>query len=127
MGTDERRGDPRINRINLVQVSRFDEEGFRADLATGRTLNISRGGIRLQLHHPLPLRTTVSINLVLEERILDLSGTVVYLEAVDQETSQMGIRFEDIDEETAELLDSYMVANAAPPPGTAEITVIPKD
>ena len=109
--SDERRIDPRIDKINLVQVSRFDEEGFRADLATGRTLNISRGGMRLELHHPLPLRSTVNINLVLDNRILDVSGTVVYLAALDEETSNMGIRFEGLDEETAQLLDAYMVAN----------------
>lgn len=104
----ERRIDNRLDKINLVQVSRFDEEGFRADLKTGRTLNISRGGMRLELYHPLPLRTTVSLNLVLEERILDISGTVVYLEALDDELSCMGIAFDGLDEETQELLDGYM-------------------
>lgn len=104
----ERRIDSRLDKINLVQVSRFDEEGFRADLKTGRTLNISRGGMRLELYHPLPLRTTVSLNLVLEERILDISGTVVYLEALDDEVSCMGIAFDGLDEETKQLLDGYM-------------------
>ena len=33
----DRRIDTRVDKIHLVQVSRFDEEGFRADLATGRT------------------------------------------------------------------------------------------
>ena len=107
----ERRLESRLDKINLVQVSQFDEEGFRADLKTGRTLNISRGGMRLELHHPLPLRTTVSLNLVLEERILDISGTVVYLEALDEEMSCMGIAFNGLDEETQELLDTYMVHN----------------
>ncbi len=107
----ERRLESRVDKINLVQVSQFDEEGFRADLKTGRTLNISRGGMRLELHHPLPLRTTVSLNLVLEERILDISGTVVYLEALDEEVSCMGIAFNGLDEETKELLDTYMVDN----------------
>lgn len=107
----ERRIDTRLDKINLVQVSRFDEEGFRADLKTGRTLNISRGGMRLELHHPLPLRTTVSLNLVLEDRILDISGTVVYLEALDDELSCMGIAFDGLDEETQELLDGYMDTN----------------
>lgn len=111
----DRRIDPRIDKINLVQISRFDEEGFRADLKTGRTLNISRGGMRLELHHPLPLRTTVSINLVLEDRILDISGTVVYLEALDAEKSCMGITFDGLDEETQELLDGYMANNDEAP------------
>ena len=64
---EERRHEPRIRKLNLVQVSRFDEEGFRADLATGRTLDISHSGLRLELSHPLPL--------VLEPRI-DLDAGV---------------------------------------------------
>ena len=104
----ERRQDPRIDKIHLVQVSRFDEEGFRADLATGRTTNISRSGIRLELYHPLPLRSKVSLNLVLGEQILDVSGLVVYLEDLGDERCCMGIRFMDLDEETQVLLDEYV-------------------
>ena len=105
--SSERRVDPRIEKIHLVQVSRFDEEGFRADLATGRTTNISRGGIRLELYHPLPLRSTVSLNLVLDEQILDVNGRVVYLEDLGDDRTCMGIEFFDLDEETEDLLVRY--------------------
>ncbi len=108
--SDERRIDTRVEKINLVQVSRFDEEGFRADLATGRTINISRGGIRLELYHPLPLRSKVSLNLVLGEQIIDVSGKVVYLEELDEERSCMGIEFVDLDEESTELVAQYVEA-----------------
>ncbi len=104
----ERRTSPRIDKVHLVQVSRVDEEGFRADLTTGRTLNISRGGVRLELHHSVPLRTVVSLNLVLGERIVDVSGTVVYLEVLDGERSGMGIEFNDLDPEVEALLDEFV-------------------
>jgi len=107
----DRRQSLRIEKVNLVQVDRFDEEGFRAELATGRTLNISEGGIRLELYHPLPLRSKVSLNLVLGEQILDLAGTVVYLEAIDEDRCCMGIEFTDLDEETEGLLASYVAVN----------------
>ncbi len=104
----ERRTSPRINKVHLVQVSRFDEEGFRADLTTGRTLNISRGGVRLELHNSVPLRTVVSLNLMLGERIVDVTGTVVYLEVLDGERSGMGIEFNDLDPEVEALLDEFV-------------------
>ncbi len=110
---EDRRIAPRISKVNLVQISRFDEEGFRADLATGRTLNISQGGVRLELYHPLPLRSKVSLNLVLDDQILDLSGTVVYLEALDDTRSVMGIEFDDLDAESQSLLDNYVEAVSA--------------
>ncbi len=105
----ERRTDPRIEKVHLVQVNRFDEEGFRADLTTGRTLNISSGGVRLELHHPVPLRSVVSLNLVLGERIVDVSGTVVYLEDLDGERCGMGIEFGELDPETQALLEEFVL------------------
>ena len=107
MSDEDRRTSPRLERINLVQVNRFDEEGFRADMATGRTINISTGGLRLELHHPLPLRSEVSLNLVLGDQIIDLDGTVVYLETLDETRSCMGIEFDEVDPETEELLAEY--------------------
>ncbi len=110
MSEDDRRTSPRVERINLVQVNRFDEEGFRADMATGRTMNISAGGLRLELHHPLPLRSKISLNLVLGDQIIDLSGTVVYLESLDETRSCMGIEFDDLDPETERLMEPFIEA-----------------
>ena len=104
----ERRSTPRIEKVHLVQVNRFDEDGFRADLATGRTLNISRGGARLELHHPVPLRSVVGLNLVLGERLIDVSGTVVYLEDMDGERCCMGIEFNDLDPEVEALIEEFV-------------------
>lgn len=106
--SSERRNEPRIDKVHLVQVSRFDEEGFRADLATGRTLNISPGGIRLELHHHLPLRSVVQISLVLGEEILEVTGTVVYLEALDGERCGIGIEFTDLDPESHRTLEHFV-------------------
>lgn len=99
---------PRIKKINLVQVSRFDEEGFRADLATGRTLNISRGGVRIELHHPLPLRSVVGINMALGDQILEVSGTVVYLEVLDQDRCAMGIEFKELSADAVKVIEEYL-------------------
>lgn len=105
---DNRRGATRVERISLVQVSRFDEEGFRADLATGRTLNISRGGVRVELHHPLPLRSKVRLDLAVNDQLVGLEGTVVYLQALDEERCCMGIEFHHIDPTTQKLLAEFL-------------------
>lgn len=104
----ERRSNLRIEKVHLVQVNRFDEEGFRADLTTGRTLNISRGGVRLELHHSVPLRSVVSLNLVLGETILDVNGVVVYLEALDGDRCSMGVEFTELDAESEAILDKFV-------------------
>lgn len=109
----ERRREPRIEKIQLVQVSRFDEEGMRADFATGRSLNISRSGVRLELHHPLPLRSVVSLSLALGDDILDITGRVVYLEEVDDQKSAMGIAFVGLTPEEQAKVDRYIAASSS--------------
>ena len=109
-----RRIDPRVEKIQLVQISRFDEEGFRADLATGRTINISRGGLRLELHHPLPLRSEVEIDLALNDELIHVSGTVVYLEVIDEEKCYMGIAFKHLPPQIEGRLDDLVVTDVQP-------------
>lgn len=110
---EERRQKPRIEKVNLVQISRFDEDGFRADLATGRTLNISEGGIRLELHHAVPLRSRVKLSVVLGDSICDVQGTVVYLESLDDVRCRMGIEFEDLDTETRKTLSDFVAEHGS--------------
>ncbi|HEX9734882.1 MAG TPA: PilZ domain-containing protein [Thermoanaerobaculia bacterium] len=108
MSEEQSRAYPRIRKLNLVQVSRFDEEGFRADLATGRTLDLSRGGMRLELHHALPLRSVVSVTLALDDDLVDVRGRVVYLEELDAERCAMGIEFTELGDQAAALLARYV-------------------
>ncbi len=107
---DNRRLASRVERINLVQVSRFDEDGFNADLTTGRTLNLSRSGLRLELHHALPLRSHVRLDLAIGEHLVTVEGTVVYLEALPGDRCAMGISFHDVEPPVQELLDSVVEA-----------------
>jgi c-di-GMP-binding flagellar brake protein YcgR len=102
------RAHPRIKALNLVQISRFDEEGFRADLATGRTLDLSRGGMRLELYHHLPLRSVVGLTLALDNDIVEVRGKVVHLEEIDEERCAMGIQFLDLSAEARALIDRYL-------------------
>ncbi|MEM6796366.1 MAG: PilZ domain-containing protein [Acidobacteriota bacterium] len=108
LSNDERRVDSRVQKVHLVQVSRVDEEGFRADLATGRTLNISRGGLRLELHHPLPLRSEVGLDLAVGNGLIHVVGTVVYLEAIDDNMCFMGIAFKNLSPDDEARLDSVI-------------------
>ena len=107
-GFPTHRAHPRIKSLNLVQISRFDEEGFRADLATGRTLDISRGGMRLELHHHLPLRSVVGLTLALDNEIVEVRGRVVHLEEIDEERCAMGIQFVDLSAEARAMFDRYL-------------------
>ena len=99
---------PRIDNVVLVEASRFDEKGFRADMATGRTLNISYGGLRLELSHPLPLRSIVVLTLALDKGLAQIKGKVVYLEKLDESLCAMGIQFTDVARRSRQMLDEYV-------------------
>ncbi len=99
---------PRIKNVQLVEVSRFDEKGLRADLATGRTLDISYGGLRLELYHPLPLRSIIGMTLALGEGLVQVQGKVVYLERIEDDRCAMGIQFTDVTPKSRRLLDNHV-------------------
>ncbi len=105
---DSQRHFPRIRNVLLVEISQFDERGFRADMATGRTLDISYGGLRLELNHPLPLRSTVTLTLALGEGLVQVKGKVVYLEQIEGDRCAMGIQFTDLASKSRQLLDAYV-------------------
>ena len=99
---------PRIKNVLLVEISSFDEKGFRADMATGRTLDISYGGLRLDLDHPLPLRSVVVLTLALGEGPVQVKGKVVYLEQLEDNRCAMGIQFTEVSPKSRRLLDEHV-------------------
>lgn len=110
---------PRVRHLHLVEISRFDEAGFRADLATGRTLDLSYGGLRLELDHPLPLRSVVTLTLALDKDLARVRGHVVYLEQIDDKRCAMGIQFTQVPPRSRRLLDDFVdraIAESGGPP-----------
>ncbi len=94
--TDDQRESARLRRLQLVQISRYDAQGVQADVATGRTLNLSHGGMRLELSHPLPLRATIQLSIALGDDIIEVNGSVRYLEVIDDVRNAMGVEFIDL-------------------------------
>ncbi len=104
METAERRASPRVDEVQLVQIS---EPGVPQP-ATGRTLNLSRGGVRLETSSQLPLRSRVRLSLAVGDQFVTVSGSVVYLEALDHGRCSMGVQFTELDAESRRRLDRYI-------------------
>jgi PilZ domain-containing protein len=104
----DRRRAPRLQGLNLVNAAQFDEKGFYADLAVGRTLDISQRGIRLELSHALPLRSTVSLSVALGSELVELKGTVAHLEAIEEGRCSMGIEFTELGPDARAAIDRYL-------------------
>ena len=107
----ERRASPRVDEVQLVQVS---EPGAPSVLTTGRTLNISRGGVRLEMSSELPLRARVRLSLAVGDEFVTVAGSVVYLEALDGGRCSMGVQFTELDANSRRLLDEYVARHSRP-------------
>lgn len=105
---DERRRAARVEKLQLVQVTQFDQGGMDGEVATGRTLNLSPGGMRLELTQSLPLRALVSLSVALEDTIVELGGRVVYQEVVDDERTAVGIAFTGLSVELRDKITTFL-------------------
>lgn len=105
MEAADRRVHPRVDEVQLVQVS---EPGSLTALSTGRTLNISRGGVRLEMCGQLPLRARVRLSMAVGDEFVTVAGSVVYLEALDGGRCSMGVQFTDLDPSSRRRLDAYL-------------------
>jgi len=108
----ERRHEPRVDAVNLINVAEFTEVGFRTDLEIGKTLDLSHDGLRVELSHPLPLRSMVGLSLVLGEALVELHGRVRSMVSVGEHACDMGIEFVDLTPEKYEVLDEYLKLRA---------------
>lgn len=95
---------------------------------TGRTRNMSRGGLSATLLPAIPVGTDVEIDVQLvfhddrHSEPLRLPGRVVWCTPIDED-HQVGIQFRALDKQTAEYLTMflrYLGERAEPPPPDEE-------
>jgi len=110
MEKKEQRKFIRRDSLNLLDYVVLDEEGNTEDHGMGRTLNVSENGILLETHISLRLKQSLLITLGLEEDLIDLKGEVVHTKETDEDLSQSGIVFVEIDDEGQRILNRYLEA-----------------
>jgi len=74
-----------------------------------RTLNISKGGILMETHIPLPLGQQVMITMGLEDQLIDVMGRIVYVTS-SSGRHQNGIEFFHVSDSDKRILDRYVAA-----------------
>ncbi|UCF31038.1 MAG: PilZ domain-containing protein [bacterium] len=95
----------RLESINLVSFSHKDEEG-RTDMeSVGRTLDLSRGGILLELPNNLPsTNDEVEVTLGIRDRVVRARGRIVHQRELENGHFGLGISFEDISKEDSKVI-----------------------
>jgi hypothetical protein len=104
----DRRNQPRVETINLVNVASFSVAGLRTDMEVGRTLDLSRDGMRLEMHHHVRVRSVLVLSLALAGRLVEVHGTVRSLEVLQDNVYALGIQFLDLPRESRNAIDLHL-------------------
>ena len=107
--TIERRRYIRPEALNLLDYLVVDEQGRQGDYSMARTLNISKGGVLMETHIPLPLGQQVMITLGLEDQLIDVMGRIVYVTS-SSGRHQNGVEFFHVSDSDKRILDNYVAA-----------------
>ncbi len=107
MGKKERRQYIRPGALNLLDYLVVDDQGKQGDYSMGRTLNVSRGGILMETHIPLPQGQRVMITLGLREELVNIMGRIVYC-TFSADRHQNGIEFFHVTDSDQKILNRYI-------------------
>lgn len=108
----ERRREPRIATLALVNVGEFDDVGFRSDLSTGRTSDLSTSGARIELDHQVLIGTNVVATLALESEIIEVMGSVRSSQEQPNGRHAVGVQFGKVSKDAQRALRDYLAAHS---------------
>ena len=104
----ERRRGSRLNSNNLISYVCLDENNQKYGQGMGRTLNISEGGILLETHVLIDPKSTISLTIALDEKLLDLEGKVVFFIKKKDGKYETGVHFSEMNGEKRQFLRHYI-------------------
>ena len=97
----------RLETLNLVSFTHKDPDG-RVDLEiVGRTLDLSEGGIFLEIPQPVPGgNAEVDVTLGIREHVIHTPGAIVHQRKLKNGHTGLGIAFKHLSEK-----DSLLISN----------------
>lgn len=93
---EERRKSPRVTALHLVSYTLFDEHGNPDDEGMARTLDLSEGGMLLEVMRPLSEGGSLQIKMVSGDHIVRAQAQVVYCQRSSADRWRVGMRFTEI-------------------------------
>ena len=104
--------DKRFETLNLVSLTHRDAEG-RVDLeAVGRTLDLSEGGILLEVPEPVPAgNNEVWVTLGIRDHVFDALGEIVHQRQLENGNLGLGISFKNLSPEWSGLIADFLREN----------------
>lgn len=99
----------RLETLNLVSFTHKDPDG-RVDLeSVGRTLDLSEGGILLEISQPVPAgNTEVDVTLGIREHVINTLGEIVHQRELENGNYGIGIAFKNLSKEDSQVIIGFL-------------------
>ena len=119
MTPENKRKHERIRSLNLSYIC-LDEANNIIKQGMGRTLNISESGMLLETHFQIEPEHIVRLTISLEEDLLDIKGKPVHIRTNQEGKYEIGIEFFEFDQNSIELLKSFISEGGVESESTAD-------
>ncbi|MEK7485978.1 MAG: PilZ domain-containing protein [Planctomycetota bacterium] len=106
----EQRKNPRVDSLNLVTFTSFDDEGVILSNAYSRTLNLSKEGMLIEMRQAPAINTLILISLGIGEKIIQVQGKIARVETQPDNLLQVGISFINVNPYDQKVLHDYLRA-----------------
>ncbi|MCW7755144.1 PilZ domain-containing protein [Desulfobotulus sp. H1] len=93
---------------NLVHFFVLGDRGGLILQGMGKTLNISRGGVLLEIHTPIPEGSRVQLSIGIEDDILELDAITAHIRTSREGTIYIGFAFLPMTGPKARLLSLFI-------------------
>ena len=103
----ERRSEPRIEQVRLIKIIPWPRAALSEPIDTGRTLDLSRHGLRLEVHLPIPVSSILTCRLAFGEEVVEVRGVVRHLQPCESNLYEIGLSFEKVDTMSQAVFDRY--------------------
>lgn len=103
----EKRQHVRFDAINPSEVKIYNDNVLSRE-GTGRTLNISKGGVLLETPFPMEKGQKLALIITLEKEFVYISGNVVHSRCDHGNCHKNGVAFVSIDDRGRIILDKYI-------------------
>ena len=105
---NNKRQYPRIESLNLVSLNHFNKDKILDNQLVCRTLDLSEGGIKLEVTKSVPLFSRLSLMIALKDTLIQVQGEVVFLSAIKENQIEMGLRFIELSDKDKQSIKNYI-------------------
>ena len=94
---------PRVNRLFFIAYVNREGEEQKTPVSLGRTLNISKNGVGIEVFQQIAVGSSMEMEIDLEESLLSVQGRVVHEESYGNGSHYLGVVFNEPQERLAHL------------------------